>query len=147
MNIIPDLTLALLQVVPFLVLVAGLQVIIFKPMLDYLRDRAGATVGAKHDAEALSKRAAEHLANYEAQLARVRAELTEYRGGLRSDAHKAHAHNVAEARREADIHLQGALHGVQRDAALARQAVAEMSTELAADIVKTVLGRNPKAEA
>ncbi len=147
MNIIPDLTLALIQVVPFLVLVAGLQVILFKPMLDYLRDRADATVGAKHDAETLSKQASARLGDYETALAKVRAEITEYRAGLRGDAHKAHAHHVAEARREADVRLQGALHGVQREAAAARLAVAGMSKELAADIVSSVLGRNPAAEA
>ena len=147
MNIIPDLTLALIQVVPFLVLVAGLHVILFKPMLAYLHDRAAATVGAKHDAENLSKRAAARLAEYESLLAKVRAELTEYRGGLRSDAHKAHAHRVAEARSEADVHLQAALHGVQREAAHARQAIEGMSKELAGEIVKTVLGRSPAAEA
>lgn len=147
MNIIPDFTLALIQVVPFLVLVAGLQVILFKPMLAYLHDRAVATVGAKHDAELLSQRAAARLGEYEAQLAKVRAELTEYRAGLRGDAHRAHAHSVAEARREADVHLQGALHGVQREAARARQGIAGMSKELAGDIVKTVLGRSAVAEA
>ena len=141
MNIIPDLTLALVQVAPFLVLVAGLQVIIFKPMLNYLHDRAAATVGAKHDAEALVKRSEGRMAEYEAQLAKVRSELTEYRAALRNDAQKEHAHHVAEARRESEVHLDGAMAAIQRDAAVARKAVASMSKDLAGDIASSVLGR------
>lgn len=145
MNIIPDLTLALIQVVPFLVLVAGLNVIIFKPMLAYLQARSVATVGAKHDAEALVKRAEARMAEYEAEMARVRSELAEYRAGLRSDAHKAHAHHVAEARREAEVHLHGALGAIQREAAAAQQHVAAMSRELSGEIVTRVLGRAVEA--
>ncbi len=141
MNIIPDLTLALVQVAPFLVLVAGLQVIIFKPMLKYLHDRAAATVGAKHDAEALVKRSEGRMAEYEARLAKVRSELTEYRAALRNDAHKEHAQHVAEARRESEVHLHGALAAIQREAAVARKAVASMSKDLAGDIASSVLGR------
>jgi F-type H+-transporting ATPase subunit b len=140
-NIIPDLILALTQVVPFLVLVAGLQVIIFKPMLNYLHDRAAATVGAKHDAAELVKRSEGRLAEYEAQLAKVRSELTEYRAALRTDAQKAQAHHVAEARRESEVHLHGALAAIQREAAVARKAVASMSKDLAGDIASSVLGR------
>jgi len=140
-NIIPDLTLALIQVVPFLVLVAGLNVIIFKPMLNYLHDRAAATVGAKHDAEALVKRSEGRLAEYEAQLAKVRSELTEYRAMLRKDAQKAHAHQVAEARSASEVQLHGALAAIQREAAVARKAVASMSKDLSSDIASSVLGR------
>lgn len=145
MNIIPDLTLALIQVVPFLVLVAGLHVILFKPMLDYLHDRAAATVGAKHDAQELVKRAEARAADYEARLKQVRAEIATYRAGLRADAQKAHAHEVAEARRESDVRLHQAIGAVQREAEGARRAVAGMSKELAGDIVSTVLGRQVEA--
>ncbi len=145
MNIIPDPILAIIQVVPFLVLVAGLHVIIFKPMLDYLHDRGAATVGAKHDAQALMKQAEAKATDYEGQLAKVRAELTEYRAGLRAAAHKVHAGQVAEARRESDENLQGALAGVHAEAAIARQAVSGMAKELSGDIVQSVLGRAVEA--
>lgn len=145
MNIIPDLTLALIQVVPFLVLVAGLHLILFKPMLDYLHDRAAATVGARHDAQELVKRAEAHAADYEARLKQVRAEIAGYRAGLRADAHKAHAHQIAEARRESDVRLHGALGAVQREAEIAQKAVASMSRELAGDIASSVLGRPVEA--
>ncbi len=145
MNIIPDLHLALLQVVPFLVLVAGLQAILFKPMLDYLHDRAAATVGAKHDAQELVKRAEAQSAEYEARLKKVLAEIAAYRSGLRVDAHKAHAHQVAEARRESDVLLHSAVGAVQRDADAARKAVGAMAHELAGQIATTVLGRPVEA--
>lgn len=145
MNIIPDFTLALIQVVPFLVLVAGLNVIIFKPMLAYLHDRNVATVGAKHDAEALAKRAEARMGEYEAALAHVRSELTEYRTGLRQSAHKVHAAQVAAAKKASDGRLQLALADVAQSARAARASVGPMSKEIAVDIATRVLGRPVEA--
>jgi F0F1-type ATP synthase membrane subunit b/b' len=58
MNIIPDPILVVLQALPFLVLLAGLHVILYKPMLAYLAERREATAGAKKAAQELQERAA-----------------------------------------------------------------------------------------
>ena len=68
MNIIPDLVLTALLMAPFLVLVAGMHFILYKPMLAYLDARANATVGARKEAEELQARAASRLNEWEVAL-------------------------------------------------------------------------------
>ena len=53
MNIIPNPTLLLLQLLPFIVTIAGLYFILFKPMFTYLEERDGASTGATDTAKDL----------------------------------------------------------------------------------------------
>lgn len=141
MSIIPDPILAALQFVPFLVLIFGLNVILWKPMLAYLEEREHATSGARKRAEELSTRASGRMSEYEAALGRAQAEVTEYRSKRRADAQRLHAAEVAAARAEAEGRVGEAVGRVRREADAARIGLRADAEGLARDIAAQVMGR------
>lgn len=141
MSIIPDPILAAIQLLPFLVVVFGLNAIIWKPMLAYLEERDHATVGARKHAEELAARAAARLAEYEAALTRANAEVTDYRSKRRADAQKVYTATIADARSASEKRVSEAVARVRADAESARAEVLPAARALAADVAGQVLGR------
>lgn len=141
MNIIPDPILVVLQVIPFLVLLIGLNVILFKPMLAYLHDRDHATLGARKEAEQLASRAEAKLIEYEAALAAARSEVADFRTKRRAEAQAAWQVKVGAARQEADKRLASAMAGLARDTETARTELGQSARSLAAQAAAHVLGR------
>ena len=141
MNIIPDLSLVLAQFVPFLVVIFGLKIILFDPMLAYLHERNAATKGVRHDAESLAAKAEEKVARYEAALEKARQQITELRAAKRAEANAEYQRIVAEARKQAEARVSGALVQLQADAEVARRGLAASADSLAFDIAQQVLGR------
>ena len=79
MQIIPNPTIMALQIVPFVVTLAALYFIIFKPMLAYLEGREQVVAKDRADAERLASELAAKMADYESRLAAARSEATELR--------------------------------------------------------------------
>ncbi|MDP2307228.1 MAG: ATP synthase F0 subunit B [Pseudomonadota bacterium] len=148
MNIIPDLVLVGTLMVPFLVLVAGLHFILYKPMLAYLDARAEATVGARKEAEALQAKATARLAEWEAALAQARREVAEFRALRRAAAQAKHAGVVAEARAAAETRIGQAIAVIRAEADSARTELDATSRALSREVATQVLGRPlPQLEA
>lgn len=142
LNIIPDPILVLVQAFPFFVLIYGLNAILFKPMLAYLKERESATAGAKEEAEELQEKAALKLTQWEAALARALAEVAEFRTTKRLEAQAAYAKRVAAARAEAEVHIADAVDVIAGEAALAREQIAPMARSLSAEMASRALGRS-----
>jgi F-type H+-transporting ATPase subunit b len=141
MNIVPDLVLVVLQALPFLVLIFGLNAIIFKPMIAYLAERGVATEGARKEAEALQERAELKAQQWDSALQRAHDEVVEFRGAKRAEAQGAYAKRMAVARKDADSRVSQALAGVAAEAEQARAQLAPMSRGLAAAMASRALGR------
>lgn len=141
MNIIPDLPLVLAQFVPFLVVIFGLKIILFDPMLAYLHERGVATKGARHDAQTLATKAEEKVAHYEAALEKARLQITDLRTRKRAEANAEYQRIVAEARKQAETRVSSALLQMQQDAEIARSGLKSAADTLAFDIAQQVLGR------
>ncbi|MFN7143513.1 MAG: ATP synthase F0 subunit B [Myxococcota bacterium] len=148
MNIIPDLVLTVCLMFPFLVLVAGMHLILYKPMLAYLDARAAATVGARKEAEELQARAASRLNEWEVALAKAQAEVADFRAQRRQVAQGQYQRIVAEARAAADTRLADALASLRTEATAARAELDGTARALAGDVAVRVLGRPlPQMEA
>lgn len=149
MNIIPDLTLTLVQMAPFLVLLVGLHFILFKPLVAYLEEREQATDGARKEAAALQQQAAAALARWEQELAKAQAEVTEFRAGRRQVAQQAYQAIVAEARKQAEARIAEATAQIRAEATAARAGLAPAAQALSADVAAKVIGRplQPSVEA
>lgn len=145
MSIIPDPILALVQVVPFLVLMLGLHLILFKPMLAYLSAREEATAGAKKSAESLAAQSEARLREYETALAKAQAEVTEYRAARRAEAQKDYQARVAAARSAVDAKLGAAMTRITTEARDARSGIKDEAQALARDVANQVLGRQVEA--
>jgi F-type H+-transporting ATPase subunit b len=107
-----------IQMALFALLIVVLKPLLLDPMLRVFTLREERTDGAKADARAMQERAAEILSNYEAQVARVRAEATAERDALRKETSKLEAEILAEAQEAA--------------AAITREGRAKIEVEVAA---------------
>ena len=141
MNIIPDLTLVAVQLVPFLVLMMGLHVILFKPMLAYLDECQAATAGARHRAEELQAKANERVAQWEQAIAKARSDIAELRSGRRAQANGEYQGIVAASRKAAEARVGEAAAVIRAEASAARSELQAQSRVLAGDVATKVLGR------
>ncbi len=141
MSIFPDPLLIVLQAIPFLVTMAVLSKLVFKPMAEYLQERDDATVGTRETAVQLQKEAAAKLDEYESRMKEARSEMTGLRARRRSEALEERDAAIVEARGEADVAIDKALEVIATEKAAASTQMQTISTALAADITSTVLGR------
>lgn len=145
MNISVDPILLVLQLLPFVVLMAGLHVILYKPMLAYLQQRAEATTGSRKKASELQDRAALKLQQWEAAFARAQAEVADFRAQKRAEAQAVYQKKVAVARAEADARVGAALGELQQLSQEARLALPGLAAELSVDMASQALGRRVNA--
>jgi F-type H+-transporting ATPase subunit b len=141
MNIIPDPVLVVVQMVPFLALMLGLHVILFKPMLAYLDERAHATAGARHEADKLSAATTALVTRWETAIAAAQSEIADLRAQRRAAANAEYQRVVSDARRAAEARIADAAIVIRNDAARAREELRASSRTLAGDVVRQVLGR------
>ena len=145
MNIIPDLYLVLLQFAPFLVVIFGLKIILFDPMMAYLEERHTATLGVKHNAEELLARAEAQVSVFEKALEKARQEITEFRTDRRADANAEYQRLIAGSRQRAEAKVSAALTEMRKEAEEARTMLAASADALATDIAQQALGRSLEA--
>jgi len=141
MNIIPEPTVVVLQMIPFLLTVTALYYIIFKPMLGYLSERDGATGGARQQAEDMQAQINEKLSSYEESIATARSRIALTRSSRRADAMTAYNERIAAARGESDTKMDAARQTLSEDQEAARQELKGTTAQLATQISSRVLGR------
>ncbi len=145
MSLVPDLTLTVLQMLPFLATMVVLNALVFKPMVAYLEDRDKATVGAKAEAVDLTQQAEVKLATYEGQLALAKAEIQATRAKLRATAKDEREASLAAARVDCEARLSAAVAEIQAEGDVARRELAQNTASLADAITSAVLGRDATA--
>ncbi|MCP4872980.1 MAG: ATP synthase F0 subunit B [Proteobacteria bacterium] len=133
--------LLLLQAVPFLLAVAGLHFIIFKPMLAMLAERERNITGFRKEAELLQEEVAGKLAELEERLAAARGEAAAERGRLRTEAAAAEQEILAAARGRAEAHLEEARATLAAEHAAASVQLEAHAAELSRSVASSVLGR------
>ncbi|GEM_PF-1052972 len=141
MSIFPDPLLIVLQAIPFLVTMAVLSKLVFKPMAEYLQERDDATVGTRETAVQLQKEAAAKLDEYEGRMKTAREEMTALRASRRAEAIGARDAAIGVARGHADTEIEKALVVIATEQAAAAIEMKTVSAALATDITSTVLGR------
>lgn len=141
MDIIPNPTLVALQMVPFVVTLAALYFIIFKPMLGYLAAREKLIEGDREEAIRMEKEVADKLAEVEERLTAARAEVTELRATLRAEATEAADARIKQAQAAADAQIAEAVATIHAERDAARAELELTARSIAADIAGRVLGR------
>lgn len=125
----------------FLLLLAILHPLLFKPWLE-VRDRRAARIGGALDEAAKLREAAEEReADYEARLAKARDDAMSLRSDRRRTAEEEEATILGEARREAAKQLAETKAKLSDEVEGARGDLAGKVDALADDISKRVLGR------
>ncbi len=139
MHIIPDLLPSVALTLPFLVALAGLWVILWGPLMQYLDDRENATVGARKEAAEFERLAEERASRLEEQLAEARAQIQQLYAEARSRALVKEANIVSAARAKAEEELAEAHARVADERLKAKAELETMARTLSTDIVDSLL--------
>jgi F-type H+-transporting ATPase subunit b len=145
MQIIPDPLVVALQLVPFLLTLAALHFIIFKPMIEFLDEREHARTGGRQEAEGLSSRIAEKMAEVEARMAQAHSEVVDLRAERRAAALAQAAARIEQAKAQAEAQVQASVADIELERQAAAAGLRASADELALDITGRVLGRGLQA--
>ena len=142
MYLIPNITLILMQLLPFFVTLFGLYFIIFKPMLEYLDERNEQIEGAQKKALTLAEEASIKAKAAEKELIAARKKSNQVRQQGTNQAMKEYTEQVSQARREAYASIQEAEAEIAKSCDEARSNLKLTANSIASEISTSILGRH-----
>ncbi len=131
----------LLQFVNFMILMAALNALLFKPLRAALQARRDTIQGSKAKVQDLDEQVQAQIARYEAQLQEARLQGGQERTALRKTAQDEEARILGGANKKSAEKLQTIKEQIQEEASTARQALRYETEALAKSIAGKVLGR------
>lgn len=135
-----DWTLVL-QFFNFLILMAVLNALLFKPLRAALQARRETIEGSKAKVQDIDEQVQAQIARYEAQLQEARQQGGQERSALRKTGQEEEVRILGEANRSAAEKLQSITAQIQEEADSARKALRNETEALAKEIAGKVLGR------
>lgn len=132
----------LIQLINFLVLLAVLNVLLYKPIRKVLAERQGRIADARSKAEGVDRDVQTKMAEYEARLREMKSGAADERGTLVKEAQAEEAAILETARKEATATLSAIRSRVEKEAADAMVILREQAKLLSVDICEKVLGRS-----
>ena len=142
MNIIPNPTLLLLQLLPFFVTIAGLYLILFKPMFAYLEERDEASSGATDTAKDLETDVQAKKSEINSKIQAALKEGSETRASARQELMAEYNNFVQAKRQEAEKEIKEATQAIAIEKSAARQEVHVQAEAFANEIAGQIIGRN-----
>ncbi len=130
----------LIQMVLFSLLIVLLKPLLFDPMLRVFALREERTEGARAEARSMQERAAEILANYEKELAKIRVVAAEERDKVRSETAKLESTILEEAHQASTRIIEEGRRQMAAELDAIRQKLSTQSVALAEEISQQVLG-------
>jgi F-type H+-transporting ATPase subunit b len=130
-----------LQFVNFMILMAVLNALLFKPLRAALQARKETIEGSKAKVQDIDEQVQAQIARYEAQLQEARRQGGQERAALRKTAHEEEGRILGGANQKAAEKLQTIKSQIQEEAEAARQSLRDETKSLAKDIAGKVLGR------
>ena len=132
----------LLQFANFMILLAVLNALLFKPLRAILAARKATVDGDLARARALDEQIKSQVAEYEAKLQEARQRGSQERTALRQAAQAEEARLLSNANEKASQRLQSLKDQVAGEAEVARQGLRSETDALARQIAGKVLGRS-----
>jgi len=131
----------ILQFINFVVLMAVLNVILYRPMRNILKQRKETIDGSHARANELEVQINEKMARYEAKLQDAKLQGNQEKNQLRQTAAAEEAKILGQARDEASVRLQAVKEKVAGEATAAGAKLKGDAAALAGDIATKILGR------
>lgn len=131
----------LVQFVNFVVLMAALHFILFRPVRAILAERKALVDGGHARARELKEQIEEKMARYQEQLQQAKLQGAQEKAQLRADAAQQEATILGSAREAATARIQAIKERVAGEAAQAKSELQKESTVLAGQVAAKVLGR------
>ena len=130
-----------LQFANFMILMAVLNALLFKPLRAALQARREAIESSKAKVHDIDEQVQAQIARYEAQLQEARLQGAQERATLRKAGQEEEARILGAANQTAAEKLQTIKEQIQEEAGTARQALRDETEDLAREIAGKVLGR------
>ena len=130
-----------LQFANFMILMAVLNALLFKPLRAALQARKETIEGSRAKVLDIDEQVQAQIARYEAQLKEARKQGGEERAALRKTAQEEESRILGEAKQTSAGKLQDIKEQIQKEAATARQSLRDETEVLAQEIATKVLGR------
>lgn len=130
-----------LQFANFMILMAVLNALLYKPLRAALQARKDTIEGSRAKVQDIDEQVQAQIARYEAQLQEARQQGGEERAALRKTAQEEEARILGGANQKAAEKLQSIKEQIQEEAGVARQTLRNETKTLAQDIAGKVLGR------
>ena len=131
-----------LQFANFMILLAVLNALLFKPLRNVLAARKATIEGDLAKARSLDEQVQAQIASYDAKLQEARQRGSQERTALRQAAQAEEARLIGEANEKSSQRLQVLKDQVAGEAEVARQGLRGETEALAREIAGKVLGRN-----
>ena len=142
MNIIPNLTLVALQFLPFIVTIAALYFIAFKPMMDYLEGRENASSGATGTAKELEAEIQTKKSEILSEINTALKAASDKRAVVRQELVEEYNEFVYQKRLVAEGVIKEAINEIAIEKSAARQEVRVQAENFANEIAGKIIGRN-----
>ncbi len=130
-----------LQFVNFMILMAVLNALLFKPLRAALQARKATIEGSRAKVQDIDEQVQAQIARYESQLQEARLQGAQERAALSKTAHEEEARILEEANQKSGMKLQSIKEQIQGESAAARQVLRSETEALAKEIAGKVLGR------
>lgn len=134
----------LVQFVNFLVLMAVLNILLYRPLRSVMSARQDAIDGGHKKARDLEDSINEKMERYESKLQQAKVEGSTQAATLRAEATQEESIILGEARSAADRSVSDLKDSVAVEAAQARKILTSETKSIASAIASKVLGRNVK---
>jgi F-type H+-transporting ATPase subunit b len=134
----------LVQFVNFLILMAVLNILLYRPLRNVMAQRQNAIDGGHQKASDLEASINEKMESYQGKLQQAKLEGSQEAAALRAEAVKEESAILGEARGEADKSLAELKKNVANEAEEARKTLVKETKSLASAIASKVLGRDVK---
>lgn len=131
----------ILQAINFVILIAVLNFVMFRPMRNILSQRKETITGSHDRASELEAQIDEKMARYEEKLQEAKLQGNQEKNQLRQAAAGEEAKILGEARDEATVRLQKVKDQVAGEADAAGKSLKAEAETLASDIATKILGR------
>ncbi len=141
LTLAPDPYTLLILLVVFLLLIAPVNLLLFRPVFRVLEARRERIEGAANRAEHLSKEAGAVMTSYEQAVREARETAEGERRRRFDEARREQASNSAAARTDAERQIEVARSELDTALAGARSALRAQAEELAREAAQRVLGR------
>jgi F-type H+-transporting ATPase subunit b len=137
-----NIRLFVAQGVIFLIVVAFLNKVLFKPILGLLHEREEKTEGFMRDAGEKEKAAESTLVEYQEKLRQARKEVLEVKKQYISEGTNTRTELLEKARKEANQSLEEIKDGIAKASEEARKALGQQTEALGKEVAEKVLRRS-----
>lgn len=130
------------QMINFLVLLLILNHLLYKPVLKILDERKNKINDAANAVKELERSSEEKLTLYHEQIQAAKIEALSQKEKIKAEGGEARSKLIDQVKEESDKIFLQARDGIEKEAALAREALRRQSEEMATAIAEKLLGRN-----